>query len=732
MTGQSGLAHLPRGRRLINAVTARVVALGGAAVIGAIALIFFYLLWVVAPVFVGAGIETGPAHVPGTADPLLVEANDSDEIGLHVGRDGQAAFFRIEAGDGEAASISTVDLGRELIQVKPLADQAGLYALVAADGALSFIRASYPIAFDDDTRIISPRLEFVFEEDWQDIGASAALDVHYRGYEMLVASLDGQTLSLHQFRDVEPGFALERPRQATVPLAQPFDRVMFGPRGRWLYLVALDGAVSVLDLARPLAPRELFVGRLVSADTRITDVAPLLGSYSLLVADDTGRISQWFMVRGEFGQRLEPVRHFELDAPARRLIPEPRRKGFAAIDAADQVHLFYSTSERHLASAPLATGNVDAASISPRSDLLLTAAADGSVQTYHLHNEHPEISWSTLWSEVWYEGYPEPVYSWQSSSADNDFEPKFSLTPLLFGTLKGAFYALLVAVPVAIMGALYTAYFMAPAMRRIVKPGIEIMAALPTVILGFLAGLWLAPLIEANLAAVLAILVVMPVGTLLLAWIWSRVPDRLTRRFEGWYALLILPVLVATVWIAFAMGPWLQAALFGGNTQAWLLDNLGLSYDQRNALVVGIAMGLAVIPTIFSIAEDAIYGVPTHLINGSLALGATPWQTLTRVVLLTASPGIFSAVMIGLGRAVGETMIVLMATGNTPVMDMNIFEGMRTFAANIAVELPESEVDSTHYRILFLAALVLFLLTFVFNTVAELVRQRLRTRYGNL
>ncbi len=143
-------------------------------------------------------------------------------------------------------------------------------------------------------------------------------------------------------------------------------------------------------------------------------------------------------------------------------------------------------------------------------------------------------------------------------------------------------------------------------------------------------------------------------------------------------------------------------------------------------------MGLAVIPTIFSIAEDAIYGVPTHLINGSLALGATPWQTLIRVVLLTASPGIFSAVMIGLGRAVGETMIVLMATGNTPVMDMNIFEGMRTFAANIAVELPESEVDSTHYRILFLAALVLFLLTFVFNTVAELVRQRLRTRYGNL
>ncbi|MFU8816057.1 MAG: ABC transporter permease subunit, partial [Pseudomonadales bacterium] len=250
--------------------------------------------------------------------------------------------------------------------------------------------------------------------------------------------------------------------------------------------------------------------------------------------------------------------------------------------------------------------------------------------------------------------------------------------------------------------------------------------------LGFLAGLWLAPIIEANLAAVLSILLVMPAATLLTAWLWSQLPDRLTRPCGGWYGLLLVPVIVGSVWFAFTIGPWVEVLLFGGNTQAWLLDTWGLDYDQRNALVVGIAMGLAVIPTIFSIAEDAIYGVPTHLVNGSLALGATPWQTLIRVVVLTASPGIFSGVMIGLGRAVGETMIVLMATGNTPIMDVNIFEGMRTFAANIAVELPEAEVHSTHYRILFLAALALFLLTFVFNTVAELVRQRLRIRYGNL
>jgi phosphate transport system permease protein len=143
-------------------------------------------------------------------------------------------------------------------------------------------------------------------------------------------------------------------------------------------------------------------------------------------------------------------------------------------------------------------------------------------------------------------------------------------------------------------------------------------------------------------------------------------------------------------------------------------------------------MGFAVIPTIFSIAEDAIFSVPKSMSYGSLALGATPWQTMLYVVLPTASPGIFSALMIGMGRAVGETMIVLMATGNTPITDINIFEGMRTLAANIAVEIPEAEVGSSHYRILFLTGFVLFCFTFVFNTAAEIVRQRLRNKYGSL
>ena len=172
--------------------------------------------------------------------------------------------------------------------------------------------------------------------------------------------------------------------------------------------------------------------------------------------------------------------------------------------------------------------------------------------------------------------------------------------------------------------------------------------------------------------------------------------------------------------------------LFAGDFRAWLGSTLGLVYDQRNCLVVGLAMGFAVIPIIFTIAEDSFSSVPQHLTAASLALGASRWQTATRVVLPTASPGIFSAVMVGFGRAVGETMIVLMATGNTPVLDWSVFNGMRTLSANIAVEIPEAPHGGSLYRILFLAAGVLFVMTFVVNTVAELIRQRLRERYRAL
>jgi phosphate transport system permease protein len=292
---------------------------------------------------------------------------------------------------------------------------------------------------------------------------------------------------------------------------------------------------------------------------------------------------------------------------------------------------------------------------------------------------------------------------------------------------------MLFALPLAICGAIYTAYFMAPPVRKKVKPCIEFMEALPTVILGFLAGIWLAPLVETYLPGVLLVLFLMPVVLLLTSFIWYVMPKHIRHLLpDGWEPVFLAPFVVATVWLCFEFSMPLEQMFFNGDAKIWMRDTLGISYDQRNSLVVGIAMGFAIIPTIFSIAEDAVFAVPKSLTFGSLALGASPWQTLVRVILPTASPGIFSGVMIGTGRAVGETMIVLMATGSTPIMDTNIFEGFRTLSANIAIEMPEAEVHSTHYRLLFFAAFCLFMFTFMFNTTAEIVRQRLREKYGSL
>ena len=204
------------------------------------------------------------------------------------------------------------------------------------------------------------------------------------------------------------------------------------------------------------------------------------------------------------------------------------------------------------------------------------------------------------------------------------------------------------------------------------------------------------------------------------------------RRVENGYEfLVVLPVLLVGVGVAVCLAAPLETWLFGGNFRHWLFEGpLGMQYDQRNSIIIAFGLGFTVIPIIFSIAEDSLSNVPYSMTAASMAVGASRWQTLWRVVLPSASPGIFAAMMIGFGRAVGETMIVLMATGNTPILDWSPLNGMRTLSANIAVEIPEAPVGGTLYRVLFLCAVLLFLLTFTVNTAAELVRQRLRKRFG--
>lgn len=718
------------------------VSIGGLAVLGAICLIFFYLAQVVTPMFQGAELEARDAQQPAwladAGEPLLLAIEEQNKVAMRLGSDGQVRFFSVQTGESLRSIALPLPADSQIVSVGQDTPGNRRMVLGLSNGQVLVAEHNYKVSYPDGKKTITPQLDYPFGEEPLD------LDLQGRPIEHAAVSLNGKTLmvagasdgalhalSISATENLLTGeTSLEQRRLDLPQLSEPIKALRVDPRHMWLFAVSGRASVDVFDLRRKQLNGRY---KLLDDNGEITTVASLLGGISLMVGDSTGGIGQWFMVRGNDGQaELKNVRNFQLDdQPVAQIIPEERRKGFLALDTAGTLGIFHSTAHRTLLTEQVAEG-VAVATMSPRASRLLVESGD-QLQRFVIDNPHPEISWSALWGKVWYESYPEPDYVWQSTSATGDFEPKLSLSPLAFGTLKAAFYAMLLAAPLAICAAFYTAYFMAPALRRKVKPVIELMEALPTVILGFFAGLFLAPYLENHLPGIFSLLLLMPVGILLAGWFWSRLPENIRLSVpDGWEAVLLIPVIVAVGWGSLAVSGYLENWFFGGDMRLWLSNEMGIPFDQRNALVIGLAMGFAVIPTIYSIAEDAVFSVPKSLTLGSLALGATPWQTLTRVVLLTASPGIFSALMIGMGRAVGETMIVLMATGNTPIMEANIFEGMRTLAANVAVEMPESEVGSTHYRVLFLAAMVLLMFTFVMNTLAELIRQRLRRKYASL
>jgi phosphate transport system permease protein len=612
-----------------------------------------------------------------------------------------------------------------------------------SDGKAVIVKYQYKITYPNNIRLITPLLTYPMGETPLVINETGeALDkiaVTLGDNASTIVSKTANKLHITHFEKEKSLFSDEGAMTRTDALidysAAEVNDILIDKKEKNLYLLSTNGQLALFNINNKSAPKLTQEQTIIEPGQKITSVSFLTADLSLLIGDSSGLVSQWSKVRGKSnGFTMQKIRVFKVsDKAVVSINAEQRRKGFMTVDADGTLGVYHSTSEREMIKEQGDGSGAIAAAISPRANAVIVQSGNNKISFWQVDNEHPEVSLRSIWQKVWYESYPKPDYIWQSSSANSDFEPKYSLTPLVFGTLKAAFYAMLVAMPLALMGAIYTAYFMTPRMRQYVKPSIELMGALPTVILGFLAGLWLAPIIEEYLAGLFALLMLVPLSVMLFAYAWQYLPRSIKQSIpDGWESAILVPVIILSAWFAFRVSIPLESFLFHGTLRDWFKTEFGIGYDQRNALVVGIAMGFAVIPTIFSIAEDAIFSVPKHLTVGSLALGATPWQTMIKVVLLTASPGIFSAVMIGLGRAVGETMIVLMATGNTPVMDLSVFQGLRTLAANIAVEMPESAVDSTHYRVLFLAALVLFMFTFVFNTLAEIIRQRLREKYSSL
>lgn len=394
----------------------------------------------------------------------------------------------------------------------------------------------------------------------------------------LVAKTSDKRLLLTRFSREESLFGdepeLEVTHMTIRRTEKDTDFMLLDKEQRMLYLASRNGELRYVDISgsEPGRFKEKLVD-VLPVGTEVSSMVFLNGDLSLLIGDSSGLVSQWTLVRDAQNRfTMQRIRVFKVSG--HKILAEQRRKGFLTVDAAGVVGIYHATAERMLIEKRVGSSRPVAVALSPRANAFVVLDSADKMHYWRVENEHPEVSLQSIWGEVWYESYPRPAYIWQSSSASNDFEPKFSLTPLLFGTLKAAFYA----IPLAIMGAIYTAYFMAPRMRLLVKPSIEIMEALPTVILGFLA---------------------------------------------------------------FLVSPGLEELFFQGDLRLWFQREWGIGYDQRNALVVGLAMGFAVIPTIFSITEDAIFSVPRYLTVGSLALGATPWQTMIRVVLLTASPGIF-------------------------------------------------------------------------------------------
>ncbi|MBI3793782.1 MAG: ABC transporter permease subunit [Nitrospinae bacterium] len=767
----------------VDAWARRVITLGGAVIIFSVVGLVGFILYETYPLFASPVIEkTGEWALASRISPakgLEIGSDEYRETSYRLDDKGNLDFISLESG-AKLATFSNPLLHDRVVSSHRMT-RRNFVTFGAEGGRAGTAEIKYLANYAGKKRVVDPSVKygpvFLLDKDGGGISKIAGYadddgNVTVAGFSrksgLFAASyrLSGDEAPSADFNP--KAVKLEAPGEIVTSLAiSSQDAAVFaGTESGFVFIFSKSGDVYAL--------RE----KIKASDVSVTALAFLIGGEQLIVGDADGKISEWFDVRhvrlknngsqtayagglpvkpGEEielpdtgysdkkagldkaftlasgGKKLLKIRSFESHKERVEIIAaSPRDLGFATAGGDGTVAYHYSTSGRtYKVWKP--GQKADLLVFSPKADGLLSMGNDGMLYNYSLDAKHPEITVGTLFSKVWYVGYPGSQYVWQSSGGTDDFEPKFSLMPLIFGTLKGTLYAMLFSVPLAILGAVYLSQIAPSSLRNAIKPMIELMAAIPSVVVGFLAGLWLSPIISNHTMSFLMMLVSVPVGWLFFVLVWWAIPRKKRPDTSGAGELFFLtPIVLASVAAGYFAAPGVESLLFHGDLKQWMYSTLGIVYDPRNSVVVGLALGFAVVPIIFTISEDALSAVPPSLTTAAYALAASRWQTAIFVALPAASPGIFAAVMLGLGRAVGETMIVLMATGNTPIMDLSIFNGMRTMSAAIAVEMPEAPVGGSLYRVLFLVGLLLFVFTFLINTVAELITMRLKKKFSRL
>lgn len=816
------------------------ITVGGIGTILAVTGVFLFLLSVVYPLFRSGHVTPAGHGATASSAPLYTGVDEYRVCGWTLGHDGVFRSFRLDNGD---PLLTQALVPADSLAVASFDVRSSSLAIGRIDGAIQLYKVGFETAYPGEAELpANARLtnagdrvtagDAVVERTNEGslrsqsakldstgtipaVGAAPlrAIDHLADDNGFMVATLAGDSLVVDRVKREENEFTGERAtsidRHAT---SMPGNtRLIVTEEGNSILVIDGTGHASLIDARDAGLP--VIATSVIGSGATITAASTLIGRSTVLLGDDKGNVTAWFKAESNGKPTLVNPRVFRGDgSTVTTIVASPRERLFVVGYADGRVRMFQGTSGKRAVDTTLdPRARIDALAFAPKTDGLLVASG-ASLQHFDLDAGHPEVTLRSLFTPVWYEGYAKPTHVWQSSAGTDDFESKLGLWPLVFGTLKATFYAMLFGVPLALLAAIFTSEFVSPSLRPRLKTLIESMASLPSVVLGFLAALVFAPFVQGHVASVMIGFLIVPLTLLTGAYLWQLLPAATTRRLSRLRFVMIFLLLPFSLGLAALLGPWTERALFAGDIMSWLDGQRGSgfggwvllliplcaaavvfgvsrftearfrsasmtmsrsrvasldfarfaitatatlllavavaglltlvhadprggffgTYVQRNALVVGFVMGFAVIPIIYTIAEDALSAVPSHLRAASLGAGATPWQTAVRIVLPTAMSGLFSAIMIGLGRAVGETMIVLMAAGNTPVLQMNAFNGFRTLSANIAVELPEAVRNSTHYRTLFFAALMLFAMTFVVNTVAEIVRLRFRKRSAQI